>query len=516
MPDGSKHQLYHEASNMNENEYTNIWPDGRPACSGSPLTGTLNYFTADGTFLRLALVTDNDQDWTNNAWTLYSPEGTRVVHDSSLNVYQRIIDRNGNYVDVVENAADSNYSGRKTTYIQDQLSRKVVIDYAAGENEDWIRSTGFNGEAVITKVKWKSITVNKEYWSSDMAPSPLDPDAFQSRELAQGFVVVDRIDLPAQLGSGLHYVFGYNADNTSAADNGWGELSSVELPSGASADYDYYLDGSSGTGVKAEKVLRNRPIEKTLEYDLEYDDSTSGTSDIWTYSAVSFNDTLEDITSVTVTGPDGAETTEHYYQGGITNPPYVPVLVKGESYKTVTPTSILEKIYTSNIPAAHGFFNKANRWVKYEFTTIEDNSGSPAKTAITEYSRDKNGNVTEVRQYDFAAYSTVPRDSEGRPTGLPSGATPARITKTDYYNDTPDSSSTTYTDSDSYHLASSPRLLGLVKSTEIRTDLDRPNREARSPTITLRIRRTPSAAIPSAQRAGTRSRAERRAPTATR
>ena len=61
-----------------------------------------------------------------------------------------------------------------------------------------------------------------------------------------------RIDLPAATG-GLQYIFGYNAADSGSSpcctpSYGWGELSSVTLPSGAQAQYQYQLDGQNGPG----------------------------------------------------------------------------------------------------------------------------------------------------------------------------------------------------------------------------------------------------------------------------
>ena len=98
-PDGGKHQLYVDGR-MDGDGFMNIWPDGRPACSGSGLSGTITYYTADSSFLRLQLTTDTDSNWENNAWTLSMPDGMRVLGGTvpGSAALQRMIDRNGNYV----------------------------------------------------------------------------------------------------------------------------------------------------------------------------------------------------------------------------------------------------------------------------------------------------------------------------------------------------------------------------------------------------------------------------------
>jgi RHS repeat-associated protein len=475
MPDGSSHFLFISGSTLAMGEsdlqdYSEIYADGRNGCTTSAVTSgqTITLFSTDSSFLRIEVATDNDTNLENNTWTMYLPDGTRVVNNPQSGVSQRIIDRNGNYIEVIENAVDSNYSNHRTTYLQDQLGRKLAIEYEAATDEDWIHSVGVGGAGVVTKVQWKNIQINKTYRASDYAgPPPLNNLNFP---LNKTMAVVDKIYLPEQIDGDLFYEFQYNADSTSSADAGWGEISEVKMPSGATSAYEYVLDNESGSTVYTEEVLENRPDKKTLIYDLEYDGSTTSANDVWLYE---FTKGLA--SSSKITAPDGGVTTE-YYGTTVQTPsaPTPPNFLKGDIYKTELPNgTVIEKWYGNNSPGPHNYSTavntlyQANRFVKYEFTSIRDANGTLTKTAIKEFVRDKNGNTTEVKEYDFATYANVPRNSEGRPNGLPSGATPARISKTEYYNPVPDSSSTTYTDADSYWLTSSPRLLNLAKSAEI-------------------------------------------------
>lgn len=193
MPDGGTHTLVHGDGNnalSNEYDYSSIFPDGRSACSGTPVTAgqTIRLFSIDNSFLRMEVITDSDSDFNNNQWTLYSADGTRVVNRPQTGISQRIYDRNNNSIDVIENATDPNYSNHRTTYLQDTLGRKAVIEYNAATDEDWIYSKGFNGTAdIITRVKWKDINVNKIYLSGDFqAASPLPPNYYREFPLNQG------------------------------------------------------------------------------------------------------------------------------------------------------------------------------------------------------------------------------------------------------------------------------------------------------------------------------------------
>lgn len=494
LPDGSKHALFLDG-HTNSEGFMDVLPDGRTACptgsSPSTITSTFRYFSTDGTYLRLDILPDSDSPsytnsgdwgsaWINNTWILYMPDGTRVYGNpdtSDTTIANRIIDRNGNSIDIVEKSTDSSYSNHRTTSIKDQLGRSIVIEYSSATDQDSIHSPGFNGTDIITKVKWKNIEVNKAYYACDYNPvgNPVDNHNFPLNESLR---VVDQVLLPVQFGDpsidDLYYTFAYNADNTSAADTGWGEVSRVTLPSGAYSDYSYYYDGASGSSVYPENLILNRPTQKDLHYSETYDGSSTSKTDTWTYSPLPTNASPPNITGLTITGPDGGAYSENYAFDSNVSGTTIPQHVKGEIYKSVSADgSIIEKYYTSNTPL-NAYQTHANRFVKYAFVSPKDASGNYPKTAITEYKYDKNGNLTESRDYDYVTYSTVPRNSNDEPTGLPSGATPARITKTEYYNDTPDSASTTYSDTDSYWLASSPRLLNLVYSMEVQDSSGNP------------------------------------------
>lgn len=478
-PDGGQHVLNVQSGGLTDREEnSNIFPDGVNACSQTAVTPgqIIRLFSTDGSFLRLEVTTDSDTDFTNNQWTLYLPDGTRVMNRVNGSDVQRVIDRNGNFISIEERTSDSNYSGRRTTTFVDELNRKVVIDYdavvdnTANTSEDHIHSKGFNGADITTKVKWKTIRVNKIYNACGSEPCYPPVDYLYNTALNETHRVVEKVFLPSQIGGNLFYEFQYNADSTSAADIGYGEVSKVILPSEAESAYEYKYD-APGTPT-TENILKNLPVKKTLTYDLEYDGQTSPTSEVWTYERVEAG--TNNYSKMTM--PDGGVSIEHYSTSeDLSAFPNAPQFVVGEAYKTENPDgSVAETYYASNTPSSTNPFPyqnnlfKANRYVKYEFNSLRNAAGTLTQTAIREYSRDKNGNVTEVKEYDFVPYSSVPRTS-GRPTGLPSNASAylKRITKTAYYNDTPDASSGNYTDADSYHVGTSKRLLNLVKSVEI-------------------------------------------------
>jgi RHS repeat-associated protein len=456
-PDGAQHKMWLDGHTDSEG-YQNIWPDGTPACPGQTgESGTLTYYSTDSSFLRLDIAHDGDSDWTNNAWTLYLTNGMRVLGGTiaGSNAFQRLIDRNGNYLELRNVLMDPSYNAHETTYITDQLNRSIVLERNYTANQDAIHVKGVNGVEKLWLVQWRDIVVRKTYHRSDFNPSA---------SLNKTIRVVDKIFLPTQAGN-LFYTFDYNANATTNPSFGWGELSSVILPSGASASYAYLSDGANGSSIYSPHILRNRPAQKTLSYNAEYDGTTTPVAETWTYGATFADVSSTIVTETTTTGPDGGVSKEYPNRGS--NGGYF----AGETNKTEPADgTVVERFYTENIP--HGlpsFMTMVNRFVKYEFVSIKNSQGNLSKTAIKEYSYDKNGNVTEVKEYDWVAYANVPRDIYGQPTGVPGGAPTVRVTVNTFYSPTPDAANSTTFDADIYSKSTSPRLKNAIESSEVRT-----------------------------------------------
>jgi RHS repeat-associated protein len=393
----------------------------------------------------------------NNPWTLYLPDGSRVTGG---NAPERIYDRNNNYVQI-NNLDNYNYqnSNHQAVQLVDQLNRAVTLVYRnQSTNEDAIISQGF-GEELVTKVRWSSANVGKTYWPCPEAGgmSCQTHDSGQQQTPDNFFVglgVVDRITLPSQAGN-LFYTFSYNAPTGGpwppAPSTGWGELSGITLPSGAQASYHYLQDGDPNGILSTPDVLQNSPTQKDLTYAQEYDGASNNVTETWTYSTSDPNG------MGTITSPDGGVTTE--YSFSTNNQPWNAGLV----YKSVHPDgSKTERLWAQNHIAGYG---PDNPYVKTEFTSIKSGSNY-VKTAIKDYNYDKNGNVTNVREYDWLDYASVPRNSYGDPTGIPFGAVPARVTTNNYYAATADASQTT-TNGYVYWFQSSPLLKNAVASTEL-------------------------------------------------
>lgn len=456
FPDGSRHEMipYYHKDELGD-RYFNVNMDGYiQSCTnpnGSYVARPV-YYSLDGSYLRLKTTSSSN-------WTLYFPDGSKVVNGT------RVYDRNGNYVDV----------GMGVT---DQFGRSIVV----GSNSvgTTVTSKGVGGADLVWQVKWKTIAVNKTYKGcpDDLSCPAGDFPLSDKRDVLQAsFTVVDEIIQPSQLGGGT-YTFTYNGTDytttfPTAESYGWGELSGIEMPSGAKVAYAYNMDDEDGPIMFGDDaILKNYPTTKTLTYDLEYDGQVvnDGAVETWTYSVGP--------TGGSVTGPDGATTTTEF---GTTQPDSSGNLPwnSGLALSTISPNGAkVENIWDRNIPAActgsstcasgTGPEKADNPYIKTEFTSIKDAGGTYTLTSAKDYIYDKNGNVTEAKEYDWMPYSSVPR-SYGYPTGLPSNAASylKRISKTDFYNDVPTASSTNYSDSDAYQLTTSPRLLRLAKAAEV-------------------------------------------------
>jgi RHS repeat-associated protein len=296
-------------------------------------------------------------------------------------------------------------------------------------------------------VKWSATYVTKTYRAGNHFQYDLhwDDNAVQT---------VSEVVLPSQLGPNLKYTFGYNGNpaHDMGTSVGWGELSSMTLPSGARADYQYEMDNRSGTQIQADWILKNSPSRKDLNYNLEYDNASApAPTETWLYSIGEG--------AASITAPDG----------GVTSEWGDPV------YKVQQPDgTVVERVWKKNIPKLPAGVTiwageKVNQYVQTEFTSISDASGTLVKTAIKEYSHDKNGNMTRTKEYDWVGYQSIPRDSFGKPTGaLPAGTQLKRETVNAYHCATPDATDSTTSDPDAYNQPSAPSLRTALASSEVR------------------------------------------------
>jgi RHS repeat-associated protein len=288
----------------------------------------------------------------------------------------------------------------------------------------------------------KTIEVEKSYLTTG-ANSGRQRGGTSYQTAHMEFRVVDRITLPSQLGN-LFYEFDYNSEPGGA--NGWGEISKLKMPSGATVDYEYTTPNII---ARTDTILRNHVSEKTLTYNAEYDGSSTTVTEVTNYNIGK--------TGSTVTNPDGSTVTESYGDSSYQN------LLSGVVYRTVHSNgSRTERIWTYNRPPGANTGANINAYVKTEFTTIADANGNPSLTTIKDVTIDPNGNQTDILEYDWVAYSAVPKDSNGMPTGIPGSAVLKRKTVSAYNN------SANGNTANAYWAATAPAVRNAASSVEIR------------------------------------------------
>jgi RHS repeat-associated protein len=403
-------------------------------------TSGMTYMTTDGSRLRL------DVPYQSSNWKMYSPDGTVIENqppdDPSTN--QRITDRNGNFVKVAGNQ------------IIDQMGRS--INFVTGG----ITVKGVNGEDITTQLSFGTRWVNRKYRATDALNAP--NTGIYDHKL-QSIQTLEQITLPAQAG-GQTYIFDYYATPTQPPfDNnytdGWGELKSVILPTGAKTTYTF-AHPTNGIDFFASDVLDSYVSQRDLNYTESYDGVSTPRQETTNY--------YSDSASASVTSPDGSTSVETFSYNI-----YGMQWDNGLTIRSNVSGSFTDRIWKQNLPFYSGnpypyptdqnVVPNANAYVKTEFTTIRDAADQPVLTAIKDFNYDKNGNVTKIIEYDWVSYSSVPRENN-RPTAIPSNAVVKRITVNGYYNQTPDADSTDaspYT----YQNSASPKLKNVLKFNEI-------------------------------------------------
>jgi len=405
FPDGSIHEFRPTGYTDNvQDRYYNTNYDGfTTTCSGGSYTVTtgMHYYSADGTYLHLVVGHDGDGNPYNNPWTLYYPDGHYITDNG--NGIQKIYDRNGNYI-TIQSVTLPN--GHSAIQISDQMGRIITDEEDPSTGEDYVYTNGFGGAQVQWTIKWKLVWIYQNYITNEDFSAPTPPG--NTANIISAVSVVDQLILPTQAGS-LTYTFSYNGSPTkpSAPAPGWGELSAITLPwTGAQVAYKYASDGQSN--LSWQDVMEDTIKEKDVTYNQEYDGTGTPVTETWTYSILP---TFQSF----ITNPDGG--VEKNYFNDSTSGAYN----AGTTYKSIHPDgSVTERLWLANIPTGADSYNwAANPYVKTEFTSVPNAAGQLSQTAIKDYTYDKNGNVTSVKEYDWVAYSTVPRDSGGNPTGVP-------------------------------------------------------------------------------------------------
>jgi RHS repeat-associated protein len=210
----------------------------------------------------------------------------------------------------------------------------------------------------------------------------------------------------------------------------------VILPTGAQIEYGYRLDSKS-TAANYFHVLANPLTSKTVSIN-------GATVEKWEF-AYDINASTGVFSKSTHKAPDGG-TTSHLF-----NPISYRTSMGPDSgiiTKIVNPDgSIVNRDWQTNFPREKpSSLQWANPWVRREWTTNVNSSGSPVATSIKVFTTDKNGNTTSVEERGWVPYSaTLPE---------PWNAALIRKTISAFLNGASDSTNTTIADDKAYSSAS--------------------------------------------------------------
>ncbi len=478
MPDGSVRQFFPETGRsqwvgMWEDGYANVDPNGTTyfatqgeqggLCTvnqnfGSVSNSGMTYITMDGSRLRLFIpYVPNSQPITAGGrnWKLYFPDGTMVENapPTTLEVGQRMTDRNGN---TVEHRAEG---------ITDQLGRSIQILMDA--NGDYVVNVkGVGGEVLQTRLKMGSRYVYRKF---RQAPSNTAPTEFRYKEFMEQIPVITQIIFPQQLGEQtLDFEYNASIEETKYGEftEGWGEINKITAPTAAYSTFEYDQPGLGGDETIAPDILGRYTVHKDLNYHEQYDGITSGLqTDSWVYSVSPTGNGYQ--------GPSGSLSGNTLYGP-------IETWKQGLAYGNGNADgSVTEQIWAHNMPyslssgtpvgpAQWNGVGQANAYVKTEFVTLPETNGnitSNSLTAIKDYKYDKNGNVLEVKEYDWVTRGSVLVN--GVLTMPSSGLTLKRKTVNTYYNQAADADSNV-DDSNTYNIAPPSQLKNVLKSTEIR------------------------------------------------
>jgi RHS repeat-associated protein len=494
-PDGAEHELRPSDSvtpyfgiDMPRDYLNMYYPDIDQA------TTPRRYHSLDGTYLSVLINPAASAD--PESWTIFSPDGTRVIQYKSG--IQRIKDANGNSIKIYE--ADG-----ATHYQDEQTGRelKITSNNTNGTMQYQVWYQTVEGTWMHVDVNFGSTIVQGKVYSVDSWNTSVQGEsgeegiACRKQQVLQDTLMVVRSIVFPQTEPGVagrQFTFDYNSDTTETAttngvrwdcggqpenytrtvSSGLGELSRMVTPSGAIVDYTYSNDGvhSFMSMLTEDKISGSVLTTKKLTHD--------GTVDQWTYD-IPINGLAS---NSAVTNPDGSETREFYYP---TDPRFNQIMsgsgsegLGGLVYRTTQSGQITERRWAMLYPSGQGqqgtgmpaeVLVSANPVVAAEYTTVAGANGGPSKTNAKLFTHDANDNVTQVTEYDWFNPADLSRDGYGVPTGVPTNATVLRVTNTSYHNSVDDSASNLYFSRTL--VSATPLFLNLPKETSVGTSVTR-------------------------------------------
>jgi hypothetical protein len=269
MPDGAEHEL----RPTDYSPYSGTAADFlRGFYNVKPAGSAMRYHSVDGTYL-FARISDTLD------WTVYLPDGTQITQTPAG--MQRIQDTNGNKIKIFSDANGTHYQ-------DEQGGRELRLTYnpaGAGQYQVWYKTVG--GTEHHIDINLGTTTVRGQLYSVTHPGCEYDG---LTQELLSGIAVVREIVFP-QTEPGQpprQFTFTYNSDTSSwetdsaifycpsmgesyarTVSHGLGELSKIDLPSGAAIEYTYKHDGVrtfSPFGI-GDYIAQNVIDQKKLTHD---------------------------------------------------------------------------------------------------------------------------------------------------------------------------------------------------------------------------------------------------------
>jgi RHS repeat-associated protein len=440
-PDGAKHELrpgdyLPYPSGQGNHDYQRGYYKDTPAADS--INAPMRYYSFDGSYLWAKIEPFPAFGGPQN-WTVYLPDGTKVVQDTGVQI---ITDTNGNslYIHTLVSG-----SAATTHYIDGNTGREITYTYNSVTNTGQVQYQTVGGS-------WVSVDINYgTTWVHGMTYLIGDPCQID-QEVNTDVPVIRSIVFPLTKPNAarLQYTFSYNSDTNDSASlsrrtdcgggsvtinnpsHGWGSLSRMVTPLGATVDYSYQWDGYHQTMFDPNLASREPITQKNVTHD--------GVTDTWNYS---LSPAVGLATSGSVTGPDGSVTTETFYP----HDPALAATVAGSDGKggLVYRTNRSDKViierhwtalqFSGGVDDSPGGRVGFNTVVDAEYTTLKEN-GQPIKMSAKTFQYDHNGNLTQTTEYDWFDPSLVTRDSAGVPTGVPNDPSVKvlRTTTNSYYN----------------------------------------------------------------------------------
>jgi RHS repeat-associated protein len=451
LPDGSQHLLHLLGYGDEKDSY---YGDGfyaidmaglRSSCASqhpgkypANVTGKLTYYTTDGSYLRFE-ISANGSSWVNQQWTLFYPDGRRVVgrYDQAEHIY----DANGNGIHFTK----ATENGHTVSYITDDFNRSIRIEHnltsSPTEKEDKVTVSGPNGP-LEWRVKWQRIQIGgsgKSYVCyEDTSVNP--PDKLSCPFTFLNWVV-KYIQLPL---ASPNFTpppadpwtsFEFTHTNSGV---GYGRLTSMRVPSGAL--YSYCCD-SYNSSLFAQDIAYGGYAGRTVSHD--------GVNETWTYQWSQPGLSI-------VTNPDNGQTIYHSYDPHIASQFWS----RGLVYWIEEPGGTVRKRqWTRNKVfslAAALNIDSNNPYVERESVTVDKVIGEP-RSAVTDTLIDKNGNLLRKKEYGWSAVLAG--------AAMENPGPPLRTTESSYYVSVPASADAANGANRYWNPTAPPRLNAALRST---------------------------------------------------